>query len=86
MQVQAVARLLATDGPVTGYRRLSGAIPGLGPAFFTRPFRVAGARSSASSPPQPSPPLSGRRRVGYAPVEHPHPLGVRGSHDPSGDP
>ncbi|MET7309246.1 hypothetical protein ABZS68_19650 [Streptomyces sp. NPDC005571] len=38
---QAIA-LLATDGAVAGYRRLSGAIAGLGPAFFTKFLYFAG--------------------------------------------
>nr|WP_141707737.1 hypothetical protein [Streptomyces sp. PpalLS-921] len=38
---QATA-LLAADGAVAGYRRLSGAIAGLGPAFYTKFLYFAG--------------------------------------------
>lgn len=38
---QAIA-LLATDGAVAGYRRLSGSTAGLGPAFFTKFLYFAG--------------------------------------------
>ncbi|MFC8763708.1 hypothetical protein ACFUAG_23765 [Streptomyces sp. NPDC057193] len=49
---QAIA-LLATDGAVAGYRRLSGAIAGLGPAFFTKFLYFAGGAVVDAPGPRP---------------------------------
>ncbi|CAM5576594.1 hypothetical protein SBADM41S_04923 [Streptomyces badius] len=56
-QVEAVLAqtiaLLATDGAVAGYRRLSGAIAGLGPAFFTKFLYFAGGAVVDAPGPRP---------------------------------
>ncbi|WP_073734810.1 8-oxoguanine DNA glycosylase OGG fold protein [Streptomyces sp. CB02488] len=49
---EAIA-LLATDGAVAGYRRLSGAIAGLGPAFFTKFLYFAGGAVPDAPGPRP---------------------------------
>ncbi|MGW3931390.1 8-oxoguanine DNA glycosylase OGG fold protein [Streptomyces microflavus] len=57
---QAVA-LLATDGAVAGYSRLSGAIAGLGPAFFTKFLYFAGG--AVVDAPGPRPLILDQRRA-----------------------